>query len=55
MRPGAVWYPDPGTADFRHLLVCTLVLSLMKMSDAFVYRVPRQVHFAAASIRCCTR
>lgn len=36
--------------DFRHLVVCTLVLSLMTMSDAFVYLVlQRQLNFAAGS------
>ena len=37
-------------SDFRHLVVCTLVLSLMTMSDAFVYLVlQRQLNFAAGS------
>jgi MFS family permease len=36
--------------DFRHLVLCTLVLSLMTMSDAFVYLVlQRQLNFAAGS------
>lgn len=36
--------------DFRHLVLCTLVLSLMTISDAFVYLVlQRQLNFAAGS------
>lgn len=39
-----------GTREFRHLFLCTLVLSVMTMSDAFVYLVlQRQLNFAAGS------
>ena len=38
------------TPEFRHLFLCTLVLSVMTMSDAFVYLVlQRQLNFAAGS------
>jgi MFS family permease len=38
---------NPG---FRHLVFCTLILSLMTLSDAFVYLVlQRQLNFAASS------
>ena len=46
---GAVWQLLQ-TPDFRHLFLCTLMLSLMTMSDAFVYLVlQRQLNFAAGS------
>lgn len=46
---GAIW-GLLGTPDFRHLFICTLMLSLMTMSDAFVYLVlQRQLNFAAGS------
>ncbi len=36
--------------EFQHLFVCTMVLSLMTVSDAFVYLVlQRQMNFAAGS------
>jgi MFS family permease len=46
---GAVW-ELMGTPDFRHLVMCTLVLSVMTISDAFVYLIlQRQLNFAAGS------
>jgi MFS family permease len=48
--PHATVWQLLGTREFRHLFLCTLVLSVMTMSDAFVYLVlQRQLNFAAGS------